>query len=178
VIEKEQSPIYRYMHKDHISNFFKTGELRIPSFKQCRINENNARQDDKDGIYQDTDAEGLGLFVDKKIDTYVLSCSFEKSKKLKNCFGVDGYFEITEPIEFFKTLCCKMNIKNPDERDMGAVHYCDNPYDLEKSVHFALIKRKKFAYQKEFRFIFRISAENLYYEICCPEAIKFCRRLT
>ena len=176
--ENEYDSIYRYMNNEYILKFFETGELRIPSFKQCRINEDDTRRDTNDGIHIDTDTEGLGLFVNKKIDTYVLSCSTEKNKKFQEDFSVDGCLEITKPIEFFKIICSKMDIKNPSETDMGKVRYTDNPNDDEKLVHFSLIKRKEFIWQKEFRFVFRKSSTDLHYYVYCPEAVQFCKQIT
>ncbi|WOV92758.1 MAG: tetratricopeptide repeat protein [Candidatus Nitrosoabyssus spongiisocia] len=200
--EENQQPLYRYMNKKYINEFFKSGTLHIPSFERCRNHKSNIRQDPFDGYYSEeceNDSKGNikltdGTFhnsnfknsdknhtdfvevVSRRTRGHVLSTSTELSSKLQNHFKTDGILEITNPIRFGKAIL--ESLYQAKRMIITQVLY-ENNIDMNdfKNLFEFMIKDAKFSNEKEFRFVFPVDKNDNcsdYIEIKCPKAIQFC----
>lgn len=106
--------MYRYLPKQYVDAFFKTGALRLSSFQQFSQHVDEQRVDSKEGktflIHRTSDGGGqtLTMEVDYGHDAYVLCGSMAPSKELLKAFGCDSAIVITDTKWFGREVSKKV----------------------------------------------------------------------
>lgn len=196
-----QQPVYRYLDQEYIEEFFNTGKLRLSSFKAFSNHKDEQRNDKNEGLrissLRGKDFTSFAV-TNWGIESVILSTSSQYDSQLQKNFKVNGCFKITRPTEFAIEISkCIPNFKR------GMEGFCN--YENEKSIghdnlslelesvsniaqltagidvtNTFFLKEKKYELQKEYRFIwatYHILKEE-FLLISCPEAIKFCEKVT
>ncbi|RZK22189.1 MAG: hypothetical protein EOO43_09915 [Flavobacterium sp.] len=128
------TPVYRYMEEKWVDEFFKTGSLKISSFKKFRTyKDENKRRDDKEGIgthHIIAGTEGNFHFVQRggnDFPAYMLSTSLIYSDELKDEFETEACFKINDPANF--AVAVSNAIKDSITRIfLGLCNYDDRGY--------------------------------------------------
>jgi hypothetical protein len=105
-----RAPIYRYLPKQFVDNFFSTGTLRISSFSQFASHIDEQRLDLEEGqgmiLNRNTQGDGQTVFarLEQGKNAYVLCGSMTQSHELAQSFKTDSGFKINDSIAFCEAL--------------------------------------------------------------------------
>lgn len=99
--------LFRYLEREWIDHFFKTGKLRLSSFKRFTNHKDEQRGDKSEGT--NIIKGNLGKYTSLSVmsvggDCYVLSTSLIEDDGLMNEFDVDSYFVIQDPVGFMNEI--------------------------------------------------------------------------
>ena len=137
-------PIYRYLEKEYVDEFFETGKLRLSSFKQFSKHDDEQRQDKQEGRgkivmhIKDTDIR-IEMEKGTKDNAYVLCGSLIYVDKLRADFKCDSCFLIEEPLLFTQVISLKLEncvniVLGPcsysEEKMINAVDIPKEEYDM------------------------------------------------
>jgi hypothetical protein len=201
-------PLTRYLEAVYIDEFFNAGKLRISSFRVFRRHPDEQRGDPSEGtaiqeiISPNARHSILGI---NGQEAYVLCCGTVESKDMVASFGTDAGFRIKNPLGFADAvsrqipgfiggaegLCHYRDstlLRKYDERTFRPPVSQPDPeawareYDRYVGEHCKdsfFLKQNRYAQQGEYRFIwFASGQERDYIDIVCPDASRFCERLT
>lgn len=106
--------VYRFLEKQFVDDFFRTGALQLSSFQKFGEHSDEQRLDDKEGkthLIHRTSANGgqtLHMEVDYGADAYVLCGSMAPSKELMATFKRDSAIVITDTTWFGREVSKKI----------------------------------------------------------------------
>ncbi len=98
--------LYRYMPRQFVDEFFKSGKLRLSSFAAFAKHKDEERKDQKEGsgLVVNIDDQGEGQMVVSNMaqghDSYVFCGSARYSKELSLSFDTDSGFRINDTTAF------------------------------------------------------------------------------
>ncbi len=191
-------PIVKLAKDNHVDDFFRSGRLQLGSFEYYSSYEHNEVGDAQEGKVTAVATAEWGFFAGNYgsgYDNYVF-CAFcgDPDDTLRRKLGYNSGFIIEDPEGFAKAIQESvkassykygMCVYSPFKAIMG-----DNAQKIDRSrishetgkmitaaKHF--IKPEKYSHQKEFRFIWETGKDINNAEVIeCPEAVKFCRKLS
>lgn len=198
----------RYMEQEFIDEFFETGRLRLSSFRAFSKHADELRFDDGEGeglLQGKGDQFNWNAKVRIGVNSYVFCASNREDDSLMEDFEVDGYFKIRNSMQFGLAVARHIpffsgGIEGPC-RYVGerALEWRDSRYDQKEfydgkdpmNVAFneilsapkkelLFLKPKKYFAQCEYRWVWhtRKELEDDHLFIECPEAIKYCEKVT
>jgi hypothetical protein len=94
-------PLYRYLEKQHVEEFFSTGALLLTSYNRCRDHEDQARRDSHEGKYGFEfrgEANSLAVSQTAGDRSYMLCTSLSSERYLMDSFRID------QPNEFLSEV--------------------------------------------------------------------------
>ena len=101
-------PVYRFLQKEWVDEFFETGKLRLSSFSRFKSHEDSQRQDKEEGynilICNLDNNMTIETHCHVKQTSFVLCASLLYDEKLYNDFEVTSCIEITNSFEFVKAV--------------------------------------------------------------------------
>ncbi len=198
----------RYLEAEYVDLFFNDGTLRLSSFKAFREHADEERGDLLEGrVAMEIKApNGQHAIVSMNgQEAYVLCAGTVENKTMEASFATNSGFRILNTLAFadsiskqiagfvggFQGPCIyrddvvirkedKNLIKPPDEYNNPEEFSEEyDKYVQRQTIDGYFVKRLKFAHQSEYRFIwFAQGEEKKYLDIKCPEAIKFCEKLS
>lgn len=195
--ELPSAPILRMAKKVHVDNFFDHGALRLGSMKLYRGYDHEESGDKEEGKFMLVGRNQRATFfadVGGGFDYFAL-CMFagEPDPICRDRFGYDAWFRVIDPLGFAKAISAQIGA---ELYCYGLCVYCDYKaivaelpatYDFSFLSHEILepfartqyfIKPSSFAHQHEFRILWKMRGEvELFKDIECPEAVRFCERL-
>lgn len=188
-IDSFQGKVYRFFKEKWQADALVQGSVFLSTLKRCRDYEDEEQGDAKEAnetyhtgnkvvnssdphIVREAQRHGISLppniglenirFESEFSDAYILCTAAEYSSDLKKKFG-PYCVEITDPRRFFKLLSKKINSLSPIwQAATGKVVYADRNYsemDVPNGQIGFVKPEHPYAYQKEFRFIWRMQPE-------------------
>jgi hypothetical protein len=103
--------VFRYLESKWVDEFFKSGSLRLSSFKKFHKHEDEQRGDKNEGSNIIVGLRGGGQFfavTGHGQDAFVLSTSLTYNEKMYEDFDVDACFVIEKPHEFINVIIKKI----------------------------------------------------------------------
>ena len=197
----------RYMEETYVDEFFKSGSLRLSSFKSFRNNPDEEQGDQHEGRASaqiKTPNGNHAILAMNGQEAYVLCATTVESKKLEASFKTKTGFRILNSLGFancisahipgfvggIEGLCSYRDstiINKNLSKDFSPPDSFVNPeiwageYDkfvARQSQEAFFIKLSKYSHQAEYRFIwFAHGKEGKYIDIICPEARQYCQRI-
>ena len=131
-------PVIRYLDRQYVEEFFRSGKLRLTTYGQCQEHECNIRRDSKEGkanFSLELDALGMsgGGIQTVGWQSYMLCASLRESRKLLERFNVDSYFRITNIFGFLDAI--SRRIPGCGSGKIGSCIYKDED-EFEKPLPF------------------------------------------
>jgi len=99
--------LFRYLELEWVDEFFKTGKLRLSSFKKFHKHDDEQRGDTSEGsnsIFGNSPDHHLFAVTHSGNDAFVLSTSLTFNEQLYIDFKVDSCFVIEKPLEFMDCI--------------------------------------------------------------------------
>jgi hypothetical protein len=99
--------VFRYLESKWVDEFFKSGSIRLSSFKKFHQHEDEQRGDKKEGsnmIFGIGSEKQFGAMTSNGHDAFVLATSLTYNEKMYQDFDVDSCFVIEKPHEFMDSI--------------------------------------------------------------------------
>jgi hypothetical protein len=197
-------PLYRYMPRQHVEEFFADGSLRLSSFAKFHQHEDEQRLDNVEGQFSflHVNSEGIGQTIGigaaQGGDSYVLSTSTRLHRSLMKKFKSDSYFEIRDASAFGVAIgrhveAFVRGIEGPCMyQDVKTLIFDLGPQDLERfkamskddlfkfieshvGFRALLLKDRSYSHQYEYRLLWTSNAPlQEHLHIKVPEGRQFC----
>lgn len=109
-----QPYVYRYIDNGYVEQFFSEGLLRISSFAQFALHQDEARRDGKEGeglvVHQHNEGKGQHIsgYLRYGENAYVLCGSQRYDKDIMRAFGTDSGFRINDVIGFANAVSAQI----------------------------------------------------------------------
>ncbi|HEY9177351.1 MAG TPA: hypothetical protein VIN07_06650 [Flavipsychrobacter sp.] len=121
-------PVYRYMNKQYVDDFFNNGRIRLSSYKKFRTYPDEIRGDlnEGSGTYLTPTQEGSQFMLMTQLgkQEYMLCGSLLFSEKIQTIFDTDACIKINSPIEFAASILnC---LQGSTQAYLGACRYQSN----------------------------------------------------
>jgi hypothetical protein len=198
----------RYLEAKYVDAFFEDGSLRLSSFRKFRKSPDEERGDIFEGrVNMEITIPNAhhAICAISGQEAYVMSTTTVESRKLGASLKSDSGFRILNSLAFAdcvsrqiagflggcQGLCIYRDdivIQKKDSEPMRTPESYSNPeeraadYDKYVSKHIVdafFLKRAEYSHQGEYRFIwFAQGTEKDHLDVKCPDAIKYCERLT
>jgi len=109
----EFPPVYRYLSREYIEEFFSSGKLRLSAFGEFAKHADEQRRDMQEGwLIVTIPIPGKQLELRSRAgigrDTYILSASLRGDMELMRVFHTDGYFKINNVAAFSTAVASKI----------------------------------------------------------------------
>lgn len=199
--------VTRYLEEEYTEKFFKDGSLRLSSFKKFRQHPDEQRGDGFEGratqSWKHPDGGTSAIIATNSGRCFVLCGTISESKSLQDAFANDG-FRINNTLGFadaisrhipgflngMEGLCTYRDevllkksmpqlFSEEDEIDPSKAFGRMDRDVQEEAFDSFFLKRSAFAHQAEYRMIWVATGEEIeHIDIKCPEALRFCERLT
>lgn len=201
-------PVYRYMERQYVDQFFETGALMLSSVAAFQKHPDEARGDAAEGSAMVVASDGAHMFGAYLLPTpaYILCGSTVLDKRLLKEFpGANACLEISDILGFANRVARRIGGFNAGTSGQCLYggrtllrHTQEDPFPLPENpsagIHMEsvvqavakhssgedfLLKDRKYAHQAEYRFIWHVEPPTSErLLIHCPDAIPFCRRVT
>lgn len=99
--------VVRYMDKEFVDEFFKSGTLMLTTFEHCAAHPDKSRADSSEGVTpysiknEHVTASGTDVITNKN---YMFCTSLIESDRLKERFETEGHFVITSVMDFYNAV--------------------------------------------------------------------------
>jgi hypothetical protein len=108
----KQPPVYRFLERKYVDDFFETGHLRLSCVSVFRQHDDEQRWDDREGKfhveYFGRQFNGEPCYINVKGEIsengYVLCGAMTNDARLMEAFGCDAYICITDTIGFAQAV--------------------------------------------------------------------------
>jgi hypothetical protein len=109
----ELPPMYRYLPKRYVAEFFSSGKLRLSAFSEFAKHIDEQRRDTEEGwVRVSIPIPSEQVAIESKAgigsDAYILSTSVEENIELMQVFHTDSYFKINDVVAFSKAIASKI----------------------------------------------------------------------
>jgi len=197
-------PVFRYLERRFVDDFFSKGELQLSTFLKCRKHPDEQRCDIDEGcgtIEYNINGTPARTEMQVGLDSYMLCTSLMCADQLFVDFKCDSCIKIKDPLSFADIVARKLHEVNKvlfgpcqympnriiDRRDAIEPH-CQNDQDYQtlfqnkvvKGIpHVQFRKHNDFCNQREYRFLWAIENAIRLEEpkvIEVPEALQLCSR--
>jgi hypothetical protein len=130
-------PVYRYLPKEYVDEFFSSGKLRLSAFSEFAKHVDEQRHDPQEGhliVEMPIPSKKIAIRIRGGAgrNSYILSTSLRGDTELMQAFHTDSYFKINDVAEFsiaiaskilgFKSIIfgsCKYLSQRAIQQDMG-----------------------------------------------------------
>lgn len=192
-----QAPIVKLSRKEHVDAFFETGALQLGSFNYYNGFDHSEIGDSQEGVVTLVARTPFGVIGGKYGTGYNQSvfCALvgEPDKTVMRRFGYDSGFIITDPNGFSGAVAESMGaawrtfgqcVYRAHKAVLGFPGKEVNRYEVSHRTgqivnagkHF--IKPERYLHQKEFRFLWEMSADvEGAFVVDCSAARRYCARL-
>jgi hypothetical protein len=112
--QPELPPVYRYLQKRYVDEFFSSGKLRLSAFSEFAKHIDEQRRDTEEGwVRVSIPIPSKQLAIESRAgagrNAYILSTSLKGDIALMQVFYTDSYFKINNVTAFSKAIASKIS---------------------------------------------------------------------
>lgn len=200
--------VYRYEDDCWIDEFFESGRIRLSTISRFKTYADEVRGDELEAqalCYGESKQNlHISVFQQQGLTAAVLCCSHRLDGSLRDAFGRNSAFEITNTVGFSHEISRQLPgfvdglegsciyrpqsiICRPIDFDADQMVDSQNNYDLQAILgmgsrlggpELLLLKRKKYENQQEYRLLWMLdSIQGDYVDVLAPLARQYCRKV-